>query len=113
MEEIVVTATKTKEERKNIPNAVIIMDKMDIQGSPANSLGELLANELGIDWRTYGNYEGAAQEIHIRGMGGDATQVFVNGVSINSPSLGAADVAKIPLNSIERIEVVISIGYEF
>ena len=106
MEEIVVTATKTKEKRKNIPNAVIIMDEIDIQESPANSLGELLANELGIDWRTYGNYEGAAQEIHIRGMGGDATQVFVNGVSVSSPSLGTADVAKISLNSIERIEVV-------
>jgi len=50
MEEIVVTATKTKEKRKNIPNAVIIMDEIDIQESPANSLGELLANELGIDW---------------------------------------------------------------
>ncbi|MBW2742490.1 MAG: TonB-dependent receptor, partial [Deltaproteobacteria bacterium] len=106
MEEVVVTATKTKEKRKDIPNAVIIMDEMDIQESPANSLGELLANELGIDWRTYGNYGGAAQEIHIRGMGGDATQIFVNGVSVNSPSLGVADVAKIPLNSIERIEVV-------
>ncbi|MCJ7618189.1 MAG: TonB-dependent receptor [Desulfobacterales bacterium] len=106
MEEVVVTATKTKEKRKDIPNAVIIMDEIDIQESSANSLGELLANELGVDWRTYGNYGGAAQEIHIRGMGGDATQVFVNGVSVNSPSLGTADVAKIPLNSIERIEVV-------
>ncbi len=106
MEEVVVTATKTKEKRKDIPNAVIIMDEMDIQESPANSLGELLANELGMDWRTRGNYGGAAQEIHIRGMGSDATQVFVNGVSVNSPSLGIADVAKIPLNSIERIEVV-------
>ncbi|NQT09953.1 MAG: TonB-dependent receptor [Desulfobacteraceae bacterium] len=106
MEEVVVTATKTKEKRKDIPNAVIIMDEIDIQESPASSLGELLANELGIDWRTYGNYGGAAQQIYIRGMGGDATQVFVNGVSVNSPSLGTADVAKIPLNSIERIEVV-------
>jgi iron complex outermembrane receptor protein len=106
LEEIVVTATKTEEQRKDIPNAVIIMDEIDIQESPANSLGELLANELGIDWRTYGNYGGASQEIHIRGMGGDATQVFVNGVNVNSPSLGVADVAKIPLNSIERIEVV-------
>jgi len=106
LEEIVVTATKTEEQRKDIPNAVIIMDEIEIQESPARSLGELLANELGIDWRTYGNYGGASQEIHIRGMGGDATQVFVNGVNVNSPSLGIADVAKIPLNSIERIEVV-------
>ncbi len=106
LEEIVVTATKTEEQRKDIPNAVIIMDEIEIQESPARSLGELLANKLGIDWRTYGNYGGSTQEIHIRGMGGDATQVFVNGVNVNSSSLGVADVAKIPLNSIERVEVV-------
>ncbi len=106
LEEIVVTATKTEEQRKDIPNAVIIMDEIEIQESPARSLGELLANKLGIDRRTYGNYGGSTQEIHIRGMGGDATQVFVNGVNVNSSSLGVADVAKIPLNSIERVEVV-------
>lgn len=106
MDEVVVSATKTKEKRKDIPNTVVIKDEIDIKESPANSVGELLANELGIDWRTYGNYGSAAQEIHIRGMSADATQVFVNGVNVNSPSLGTADVAKIPLNNIERIEVV-------
>ena len=106
LEEVVVTATKTEERRKDIPNSVILIDEIDIEESSAKSLGELLANELGIDWRTYGNYGGAPEEIHIRGMSGNATQVFVNGVNINSPSLGVADVSKIPLNSIERIEVV-------
>ncbi|MFH1350551.1 MAG: TonB-dependent receptor [Pseudomonadota bacterium] len=106
MEEVVVTATKTEEKRKDVPNTVIIMDEIDIQESPARSLGELLSNELGIDWRTRGNYGGAREEINIRGMEGNATQVLVNGVSINSPSFGSADVGRIPLNSIERIEVV-------
>ena len=106
MDEIVVTATKTTEKRKDVPNAIVLMDDTDIQVSPAKSLGELLANELGVDWRTRGNYGGAAEEIHIRGMSGDATQVLVNGVSINSPSFGSADFGRIPLNNIERIEVV-------
>ncbi len=104
--EVVVTATKTPEERKDIPNAVIIIDKKDIQKSGAKSIGELLANEPGIDWQTYGNYGGASQEIHIRGMRGNATQVLVNGVNVNSPSLGVSDVSKIPIDNIERIEIV-------
>lgn len=106
LEEVVVTATKTKEYRKDVPNSIIIMDEIDIQESTAKSLGELLANELGMDWRTQGNFGGAAEMIHIRGMSSNATQVFVNGVNINSPSLGIADVGRIPLNNIERIEVV-------
>jgi len=106
MEEIVVTATKTTEKRRDIPNAIILMDEMDIQESAAKSLGELLANELGVDWRTQGNYGGAVEEIHIRGMQGKGTQVLINGVTINSPSVGIADVGRIPLNNVERIEVV-------
>ena len=106
METVVVTATKTPEKRRDIPNAVIIVDKKDIQASGARTIGELLANEPGIDWQTYGNYGGAAQEIHIRGMRGTATQVLINGVAVNSPSWGVADVSKIPLDNIERIEVI-------
>jgi len=106
MDEVVVTATKTPEKRKDIPNAVIIIDQTDIQKSGAKSIGELLANEPGIDWQTYGNYGGASQEIHIRGMKGNATQVLVNGVNVASPSLGIADVGKISIDNIERIEIV-------
>lgn len=106
MDTIVVSATKTEEKRKDVPNAVIVLDEMDIEESPAKSIGELLANELGIDWRTYGDYGGAGEEIHIRGMSGNATQIFVNGINVNSPSLGSADVGSIPLNNIEKIEVV-------
>ena len=106
LDEVVVSATKTPEKRKDVPNAVIVIDEMQIEESPAKTLGELLANEPGIDWRTYGDYGGAVGQIHIRGMAGNATQVRVNGVTVNSPSLGPADVSKIPLNSIERIEVV-------
>lgn len=106
MDEVVVTATKTEEKREDIANAVIVVDDMDIEASPATSVGDLLDNEMGVDWRTRGNYGGAAQEIHMRGMGGDGTQVLINGVTTNSPSLGSADVGRIPLNAIDRIEVV-------
>lgn len=106
LEDIVVTATKTEEQRADIPNSVILLSKVEIEESPAESLGDLLGNELGIDWRTYGGFGGASEAIHIRGMGADGSQIFVNGVNVNSPSLGQADVARIPLNNIERIEVV-------
>ena len=33
MEEVVVTATKTEEQRKDIPNSVIIKDSIDIEGA--------------------------------------------------------------------------------
>ena len=106
MDEVVVSATKTEEQRKDIPNAVIVVDSAEIQESPATSVGDLLGGDPGIDWRTRGDYGGAAQELRIRGMGADGTQVLVNGVTMNSPSLGTADVGAIPMNAIDRIEVV-------
>lgn len=106
MDEVVVTATKVPEKRKDVPNAVLLFDQKNIQASGAKSIGELLANEPGIDWQTFGNYGGARQELSIRGMAGYATQVLVNGVNAGSPSLGFADVGKISIDNIERIEVI-------
>ncbi len=106
MDEVVVTATRTEEKRSEVPNAVVLVDRYEIEESPADGLGELLAGELGIDWRTQGNYGGAAQTLQIRGMSAVDTQVLVNGLSYNSPSLGLADVGTIPMNMIDRIEVV-------
>ncbi|MCG6537417.1 MAG: hypothetical protein L7F78_22575, partial [Syntrophales bacterium LBB04] len=65
LEEVVVTATRTGEARRDVPNSVIVRDARDIEESPAASLGEFLANETGLDWRSYGNYGGAVEEIHI------------------------------------------------
>ena len=109
-EEMVVTATKTENKRKDISNSIIVLDSVVINASSAQSVGELLANRIGIDMRTYGNYGGAMQEIQIRGMNADGTRVFVNGVNVNSLSLGSADVAKIPLANIEKIELVKGAG---
>jgi outer membrane cobalamin receptor len=106
LDEVLASATKTEEKRGDISNSVILITKEDIAKSTAKSLGDRLGNETGIDLRTYGDYGGAAEEVHIRGMGANGTQVLVNGIVINSPSLGSADVSGISLNSIEKIEVV-------
>ncbi len=106
MDEVVVTATKTTETRGGVVNTVVLKDSLDIEETPASSLGEALAGEPGLDWRTYGNYGGATETLSIRGMNADGTQVAVDGVVINSPSLGTADLSLVSLNSIERVEVI-------
>ena len=106
LDEIIVSATKTEETRADVSNSVILINEEDISRSSSEGLGDMLGNETGIDLRTRGDYGGASKELHIRGMGADGTQVLVNGIVINSPSLGSADISGISLNSIERIEVV-------
>jgi len=106
LDEMIVSATKTEERRGDISNSVILIDKDDIRSSTANGFGDMLGNENGIDLRTRGNYGGATQEIHIRGMGADGALVLVNGIVINSPSIGSANISGISLNGIKKIEVV-------
>jgi len=106
MDEVVVSATKTEEQRRDIAPAVILLDREDIAASPGNTVGQVLAGETGVDWRTHGDYGGASEEIHLRGMDANATQVLVNGVRMNSPSLGSADVGNIVFDAIDRIEVI-------
>lgn len=106
MAEVVVTATKSAEKRSEVVNSVVILDSVEIEESTGKSVGELLANEPGVDLRSRGNYGGSSEEIQIRGMDADGTQVLLNGVALNSASLGSADVSQIPLNYIDRIEIV-------
>ncbi|MFC1837310.1 TonB-dependent receptor plug domain-containing protein, partial [Thermodesulfobacteriota bacterium] len=110
LDEVVVSATKLEETRRDIPSSVILYDRYDIADQPVVSIGELLANDPGIDWRNKGDYGGASEEIHIRGMSGKATQVHINGVRINSPSLGLYDVGRLNLNNIDSVEVVKGAG---
>ncbi len=45
MDEVVVTATKTEESIKEVPNSVIVKDYIDIEDTGAKTVGQLLANE--------------------------------------------------------------------
>ena len=42
MDEVVVTATKTEEKRRDIVNAVVVKDAADIAEAPAESLGSFI-----------------------------------------------------------------------
>ncbi len=110
LETVVVTATKTEEKLSDIPYSVIVLDSIDIEEAPAGDLGELIADEPGLDWRTYGDYGGAAESIQIRGMESKEVLIMLNGVSLNSPSLGSADIGGLPLNGIERVEITKGTG---
>jgi vitamin B12 transporter len=59
------------------------------------SLGELLAKSTAVYIKNYG--QGALATPSIRGTGANHTQVFWNGVSINSPTLGQSDLALLPI----------------
>ena len=106
---IIVTSTRLSEEVTRLPAQVSVLLAEDIRRSPARTLPELLALEAGVARRSlYGNHA-ALDTVDIRGFGMTSTQntlVLRDGRRLNDVDLSAVDFAAIPLDSIERIEIV-------
>ncbi|MCK4390154.1 MAG: TonB-dependent receptor [Desulfobacterales bacterium] len=110
--EVVVTATRIKEPIRNIPRNVTVITSEDIEQAPSNNVVDLLGRESGINLRSFfGNDKQAG--VDIRGMGDTFVSnviVMVDGVKLNPPDMAGPDLSSIPLDQIERIEIVRGAG---
>lgn len=107
LDRMVVTATRFPAALEQ-PVAVTIITGEDIANSTATSLGEVLSRLGGVHIRQ--NLTGTPdQPLDLRGFGvsGDQnTLVLINGQRISENELVSARISAIPLNSIERIEIL-------
>jgi len=106
LEEIVVTATRIEEEVKDVSASVQVISKEEIRNSTAKNVGDLIA-EAGIGH--VHKYPGAlTARISLRGLTTDLLSDLKNRVLIliNGHYAGTVNLAKIPVEDIERIEIV-------
>lgn len=106
LEEVVVTASRVKEKKKEITTNVTIIDEEEIKDSSAADLGDLLA-EKGIGH--IHEYPGVSTSVGIRGFRTDATGVDLAGhvlILVDGRRAGTGNAAKIMTKNIERIEVI-------
>jgi iron complex outermembrane receptor protein len=108
LEEIVVTATRYEEKTTSIPASVTVISEKDIQESTAQTIPDLLRTEVGIHVNDItGNRR--TFTVDLRGFGETAsfnTLVLVDGRRINEPDLSGVDWTEIPLERVERIEII-------
>jgi len=108
LEEVVVTATRDTEEIRKIPASVTVITKEEIEHSTAQNTVDLLRDKAGVvvsDY--YGNGKSASVDIRDFGETGPLnTLVLVDGRRVNEIDLSGVDWCQIPLDQIERIEVV-------
>jgi iron complex outermembrane receptor protein len=110
---ILVTATRLDTDRVKARGNVTVITADDIRKSTARTLPELLGRETGVLTRSlYGNNASRAT-VDIRGFGATATQntlILLDGRRLNDVDLSAVDYGAIPLESIERIEILRNSG---
>ncbi len=109
MEEVVVTATRDTEEIRKVPANVSVITAKDIEKSGATSIVEVLDKLESIQFRDYSG-NSSQSVIDLRGFGGDnpfgKTLIMLDGRKMNRPDMSSINWLQIPLNNIERIEVV-------
>lgn len=103
--EIVVTASRVEQPRSAALAPLTIITRADIERLQPPSLMELLASTPGALISNSGG-RGKAGSVFLRGTGGGQTAVLMDGVRIGSVSVGAPALPYIPLDQIERIEIV-------
>ena len=110
--EITVTASKLINNSMT-GSSTVILSKNDIQKYPGASLPEIISKVPGISFKDlYGSTGfGSYQSIDLRGFADTSmsnTLILLNGHKLSNIDLSAdgADLANIPINSIERIEII-------
>src|SRR5437773_6538221 len=104
---VVVTATRFPERRLDAPVGMTIIGAQEIARDTARTLPELLSHLGGVHVRD--NSGPPDMQIDLRGFGitGDQnTLVLLDGVRLNENDLSSTKLSAIPLQSIERIEIL-------
>lgn len=103
--ETVVTATRTPSRADTLISDVTVITREDIERATGRTLTELISRSGGINMTSNGGL-GKASLLNIRGTEARHTLLLVDGVRYGSATLGAPNYDNIPLDTIERIEIL-------
>ena len=102
---IIVTATRTAQTADETLAAVTVITRQDIERQQATSVVDLLRGMPGLGLSNNGGL-GKATSVFLRGTESDHVLVLIDGVKVGSATLGTTAFQDIPIDQIERIEIV-------
>lgn len=105
LNDVQVTANRLPQSQADVLASTTVIDRDEIERSQADSVIDLLQNRAGIELTQSGS-PGTTASLFMRGTESDHTLVLVDGVRINSASSGSASLEFLPIEAIERIEIV-------
>lgn len=105
IEKITVTANKFEQPISNVLASVSVIDRADIEKSNVRDLPTLLSTQVGFQVNPNGGF-GQSTGVSLRGTGSGDTLILIDGVRTGSATDGQKALNNVPLNSIERIEII-------
>ncbi|MBS4052047.1 MAG: TonB-dependent receptor plug domain-containing protein, partial [Methylomonas sp.] len=103
--ETVVTATRAETARNQLATATTVFTREDIAKRQVRTLPELLKTAPGIDLVEQGGY-GKNTSLYMRGTNSDHILVLIDGIKAGSVTSGSAAFQFIPIDQIERVEII-------
>ena len=104
-ETVVVTATRTPLRISDAVAEVTVLDRAALDRAEGRTLVELLAQQPGLQTSGNGGL-GKTSSVFIRGLEARHTLLLVDGVRVYSATVGTPSLDNLPLEAIERIEIV-------
>lgn len=105
LDDVIVTASRTPQSKTNVIGDVTVIEREEIERGGANALTDVLRMQPGIQISTNGG-AGTASSIFLRGTNDQHVVVLIDGLRVNSATLGTTSFETIPLGQIERIEIL-------
>jgi len=103
--ETVVTGARVPQRLSNALQATTVITSQDIEQSGQQSLPQVLQRLGGVEIATNGG-AGQTSAVFIRGANNAHTLVLIDGMRVNSATSGTTAYENIPLDQIDRIEIV-------
>ncbi|MBB3833306.1 vitamin B12 transporter [Xanthomonas arboricola] len=105
LDEVVVTASRTAQTQDQTLAPVTVIDRAQIERRQVTALQDLLRGEAGVSLANNGG-PGKPTSLFLRGTESDQVVVLIDGVRIGSATSGGAALQDLPIEQIERIEIV-------
>ncbi|BBB89397.1 MAG TPA: TonB-dependent receptor [Methylomusa anaerophila] len=107
LDQVVVTATKTEKKVKDVPAAVEVITKEDMDKKNIKRVADALTTVPGVYVRQTKGLMGSTDSITMRGFGSQKQiLILMDGQPINDGYNGGVNLANIPTENIDRIEVI-------
>lgn len=104
-EPVVVTATRTEQSVEETLASVTVIDRAEIERRQSQSVQDVLRGVPGVSISNSGGL-GKATSVFLRGANADHVLVLIDGVRAGSATLGTTSFQDLPIDQIERIEIV-------
>lgn len=105
LDEIIVTATRTEVALRDSLVPAQVIGREEIERTQARSLLDLLKGRAGLSFSNQGG-SGKLTTLNIRGADSDHVLVLVDGIRVGSATAGLASFQDLPIDQIDRIEIV-------